>query len=520
MTTHVPPFYSTIRKRLNLAFMVIHPVGALLTFLYLSVVDPLPTGEASVMPISIPMLTLLAVLLAGMEITSLILERRRETQIQTWYQRLQAGASPTTVPNEVRRRVLNYPFYSTAGAFLMWLISGVVFALLSDPVGLRIFIGIVGVGGVLATPISYFAIEIIWRPVIAVFFAGNTMKGVPAAFHPTVLRRMLVVCLLISIWPSGLLAYLSLERARALLTAPNPQVILDNFVLVVIFILSTTLLSGIGMAVLMTRSITTPLHALQVAMAEVEKNDFNARVMVTTNDELGYLGEHFNLMTNGLRQGELLRNLLNLYVSPEVAREAMEKGALLGGQTALCTVLFSDIRGFTSLSEHMPPAELIEMLNQYMSVMIDATTHCGGFVNKFGGDSLLAVFGTPLNPKPDHAACAIRSALDMRHALSEFNQAQVRLQRPTLRIGIGIATGPVVVGNVGGKGRLEYTVIGDTVNLASRLQDKTKELGVDILLNAEAYLSARESITPNAKELDAILIRGKQDPVKIYQLID
>jgi adenylate cyclase len=136
----------------------------------------------------------------------------------------------------------------------------------------------------------------------------------------------------------------------------------------------------------------------QFKWSGVEQNDFSAKVLVTTHDELGYLGEHFNLMTNGLRQGELLRNLLNLYVSPEVAREAMEKGALLGGQTALCTVLFSDIRGFTSLSEHMPPAELIEMLNQYMSVMIDATTHCGGFVNKFGGDSLLAVFGTPSTP--------------------------------------------------------------------------------------------------------------------------
>jgi adenylate cyclase len=108
----------------------------------------------------------------------------------------------------------------------------------------------------------------------------------------------------------------------------------------------------------------------------------------------------------------------------------------------------------------------------------------------------------------------------MRQALIEFNQTQTKLQRPTLRIGIGIATGPVVVDNVGGKGRLEYTVIGDTVNLASRLQDKTKELGVDILLNADVYQSASQTITPNVKELDTILIRGKQDPVKIYHLID
>jgi adenylate cyclase len=274
---------------------------------------------------------------------------------------------------------------------------------------------------------------------------------------------------------------------------------------------------GVALVILTTRSITGPLRALQGAMKRVEQHDF-VQSPVVTNDELGYLGERFNQMTAGLRQGEMLRNLLNLYVSPEVAREALEKGATLGGRTVDCTVLFADIRGFTSLSEHLSPADLIDVLNRYMSAMIDAITANGGFVNKFGGDSLLAVFGTPLNPADDHAARAVRAAQGMRSALAEFNAAQEGAQRPILRFGIGIATGPAVVGNVGGKDRLEYTVIGDTVNLAARLQDRTKDLGVDVLLHAETYLAAARVAPFDAELLPPVAIRGKAEPVPVYSL--
>lgn len=517
MTTHPIPDLRMLQSQLNWATLIINPIGALLTFVYLSAVDPLPAGETSTQPLMLDNLIFLVVVVVVLILFGAFWDWRTHAPVFAWYQRVQTGTAPDRVPLEVQRGVLNYPLYQMFFNFVMWLLAGIIFGAMSQTNFWRTFIGVFGVGGVLSTPIVYFSIEAIWRQAVAAFFPEGIPGGV-RAFRLTVLRRLLLVCLLISIWPAGLLAYLSLERARALLVAANPQVILDNFVLVVIFVLATTLITGIVMAVLMTRGLIGPIHSLQAAMARVERNDLDAQVMVTTNDELGYLGAHFNQMTAGLRQGELLRNLLNLYVSPEVAREAVEKGALLGGRAISCTVLFSDIRGFTSLSERMEPSALIDLLNQYMSAMIEVVTRNGGFVNKFGGDSLLAVFGTPLNPLSDHAACAVRTALDMRRALAEFNRAQAQAQHPTFGIGIGIATGQAVAGNVGGKGRLEYTVIGDTVNLAARLQDKTKELGGDVLLNAEAYLAAVETMQAEFEELVPTAIRGKQEPVRVFRL--
>ncbi|HEX9840975.1 MAG TPA: adenylate/guanylate cyclase domain-containing protein, partial [Anaerolineales bacterium] len=212
------------------------------------------------------------------------------------------------------------------------------------------------------------------------------------------------------------------------------------------------------------------------------------------------------------------RNLLNLYVSPEVAREALEHGTALGGQLVECTILFSDIRSFTSLSERLPPADLISMLNRYMSQMVKVIISHGGMVNKFGGDSLLAVFGTPLNPSPNHALSAIHAALGMRAALVEFNQAQSASGGSELQCGIAVATGTVVAGNVGGKERIEYTVIGDTVNLAARLQAMSKELQHDILLNQEAYLQACAELPVDAEEIPSVTVRGKNEPVTIYAI--
>jgi adenylate cyclase len=191
----------------------------------------------------------------------------------------------------------------------------------------------------------------------------------------------------------------------------------------------------------------------------------------------------------------------------------------LGGQLVDCSILFSDIRGFTALSEQLQPQALITLLNRYMSRMVEVVVAQGGVVNKFGGDSLLAVFGTPLNPAADHAAAAIRTALQMQKVLKAFNEEQIQSGGPVLQIGIGIASGPAVAGNVGGEGRIEYTVIGDTVNLASRLQDLTKELGRDLLVNALAVEQATRSISLAAEPLAPVSVRGKAENVKIYAII-
>ncbi|MBI2941086.1 MAG: HAMP domain-containing protein [Chloroflexi bacterium] len=561
----------TIEQKLHLISLTANLAGAALTFLFFSTIMPLPTGQASVRSLRpADLLLFVGPLVVIFALTS-AWSNRYTQRLRKWYRALQGAVPPAELPPNVASQALGFAPRIALLSFAAWTAAGLFYAIvnwLSYSISmLTILIGIVGVGGVLTTAIVYFSADLVWRRAIPVFFPDGRLSAVPAV-RLSVQGRLLIVFLLIGLWPLAMLTALSLQRAHALVGAPNPRAILDNLLILELFILAVSVLASVGMAVFVTRSIVGPLRALQAAMGRVEQQDFAARVPVTTNDELGYLSERFNQMTGGLRQGELVRNLLNLYVSPEVAREAVERGARLGGELVECSVLFSDIRNFTGLAEALPPADLIALLNRYMGAMVGVVVAEGGMVNKFGGDSLLAIFGTPLNPAADHAARAVRAALAMRRALAEFNQTQppgstsdplrnggqgVRSppasplsaperrpggevrppsplsaperrpggEVPPLRIGIGIATGPVVAGNVGGAHRIEYTVIGDTVNLASRLQDKTKELGCDILVSAETYTRASRGepgVRPalDAELLPGLAVRGKREPVDAY----
>jgi adenylate cyclase len=285
-----------------------------------------------------------------------------------------------------------------------------------------------------------------------------------------------------------------------------------------IFVLVVSIIASVSLAIFVTHTITVPLKSLQMAMARVEQNDLDVQVPVTLNDELGYLTERFNAMVEGLRQGERLHQLFGLYVSPEVARRAIETGAGLGGELVTCTILFSDLRGFTHLSEQMDPEHLLGLINRYMTRMVRVITANGGIVTKFGGDSLMVVFGSPLNPSKDHTAKAVKAALEMRRELAIFNQEQVSSGLPTLTMGIGIASGPTVAGNIGGIERIEYTVMGDATNLASRLQDMTKELNVPVLMSESTYQSAIQFSDVRAKPISGVSIRGKQEKVTVYRL--
>ena len=182
---------------------------------------------------------------------------------------------------------------------------------------------------------------------------------------------------------------------------------------------------------------------------------------------------------------EKARSRLGAYISPEVADVVLQETELkLGGQRQNVAVLFSDLRGFTSYSESLEPEEIVDQLNSYMSVMVDTITSHGGIVDKFMGDGIMAVFGAPM-PSSDDADRAVECALAMMQAIERHNQARSATGLPQLRHGIGVHYGPVVAGNVGTPERTAYTVIGDTVNLASRLESATKRLGTDIAISEQ-----------------------------------
>ena len=275
-----------------------------------------------------------------------------------------------------------------------------------------------------------------------------------------------------------------------------------------------SLLLALGTAMYVGRTIIRPLRQLEASMHLVEAGDLDATAVVTRDDEIGHLAAAFNRMVGGLKREALVRDLFGQYVSPQVARLAIEKEGSLEGQVVECTVLFVDIRRFTGLAEVLPPARLIGTLNRYFERMLVVVEDEGGIVNKFGGDSLLAVFGSPLNPSPDHAERAVRAALGMRLALDDFNREQVEAEMPELHVGFGMATGELVAGNVGSDRKLEYTVIGDPVNLAARLQELTAELGASVLMSAET--ARRAASVARLRSLGEIEVRGRAGRVEVF----
>ncbi len=207
------------------------------------------------------------------------------------------------------------------------------------------------------------------------------------------------------------------------------------------------------------------------------------------------------------------KELVRRFATSEVALDMQQSGFALGGRRITGTVMFSDIRGFTSLVEQQPPEETIELLNTYYTLMFDAITGHGGVVNQMIGDGLMAIFGAPL-PLAGHSAAAVCAALDMMEMIELFNAERGAAGKPLITIGIGIATGEMVAGYTGTQARATYTCIGDTVNLAARLEAHTKVAGRGILVDGAARLAFAERFA--VEPLGAVALKGKAAAVEVF----
>src|SRR5690242_93074 len=208
--------------------------------------------------------------------------------------------------------------------------------------------------------------------------------------------------------------------------------------------------------------------------------------------------------------------LVRRFAAPEVAHDLQQGGFALGGKRIRASVMFSDIRGFTTLAESQPPEETIELLNTYYTLMFDAIAGHGGIVSHMAGDGLMAIFGAPL-PLPDHCDAAVRAAIEMIEMMGLFNIERRNAGKPEIRIGIGIASGEMVAGYTGTNDRATYTCIGDTVNLASRLEAHTKVAGRVILIDAATRAALRGNLEVDA--LGPITFRGKAQPSEVFSVI-
>ncbi|HEX9374043.1 MAG TPA: adenylate/guanylate cyclase domain-containing protein, partial [Roseiflexaceae bacterium] len=261
----------------------------------------------------------------------------------------------------------------------------------------------------------------------------------------------------------------------------------DQLTLLPIFGLG--LVATFMLGIVLARRITRPITALVSAAEGVAAGDLDHTLPVTTRDEVGALTTSFNTMIGGLRERERMHDILGRFVSPTVARLVLSHPLDLSGETKLLTILFTDLRDFTALSEQEDPAVVIAGLNDYFRIVVDAADRHGGIVNKFGGDSTLVLFGLTdeqANPRAS-ASAAVRAALTIRAGLRELNERRTAAAAPSLVAGLGINTGTVVAGLIGTERRMEYTAIGDAVNLSARIQTLNRKLGTDILISQATY---------------------------------
>jgi adenylate cyclase len=262
-------------------------------------------------------------------------------------------------------------------------------------------------------------------------------------------------------------------------------------------------------------SVTRPVSALAEGVRRIEQGEYGYLLALPHRDEMGRLAGAFNHMSQGLAERDRVRDLLGKVVSPAVAQELLARDIQLGGEEIEATVLFSDIRGFTTLSELVPPKALLDLLNIYLTEMSAIVEKHGGVVDKFIGDAVMALFGAPL-PYSDHADRALRAALDMVAASERLNRDFQAQGLPPLKMGIGVNSGRMVAGNMGSHNRLNYTVVGDSVNLAARLESLTKETsyGAAIIIGEATLGMARGSHQTRA--LGEVVVKGKSRAVKIF----
>lgn len=269
-----------------------------------------------------------------------------------------------------------------------------------------------------------------------------------------------------------------------------------------------------------SKSISTPIKALSVAAFRIKNGDYNVNIKPHTHDELALLTTSFTDMGKGLLERERLKDSFGRFTNQAVAEKAMRGELSLGGEIKFVTIFFSDIRSFTAISEKLSATQVVEFLNEYMTRMVKCVTVTGGFIDKYIGDAIMATWGTPVSagtPKKD-AINAIRCALMMRSELMAFNKDRGTPDKPIIKIGCGINSGSAVTGQIGSVDRMEYTCIGDTVNVASRTESLNKPFCTDILITEDTYNLVKDVVT--VEKMRPVKVKGKENPIDMYAVIN
>jgi class 3 adenylate cyclase len=283
-------------------------------------------------------------------------------------------------------------------------------------------------------------------------------------------------------------------------------------------------LLGISIAAMVTRGLVRPVGRLLSGTAAVHGGALDTVVPVTSSDEIGLLTQAFNEMVGELRTKAQIREMFGKYVDPRIVAGLIDRPELTDpkGARREMTILFCDMQGFTSFSEGMTPVGLVNVMNRYLTVLSEPVRRNNGIIDKYIGDAIMAFWGAPFAAADDQARLACLAAIEQLAALPAFQEelpelTGVRRGFPKIQIRVGVATGDVVVGNIGSEQTRAYTVIGDTVNIASRLEGANKAYGTRVLIGERTRQLAADTV--EVREIDSVLVVGKSEPERVFELL-
>jgi adenylate cyclase len=424
---------------------------------------------------------------------------------------------------KARRRLLNLPFLFIPANLALWVLLpacaffGAHFLGFMDLRTSVVFSIRASMVGFISTAIAFFGIEAETRKeLIPFFFPEGRLAELDGVARIPISRRIRMLFRLGSLVPMFILVVtlftLQWEVDSATITAEDygRGILVFTLVLTGLFFFTSGQLNR-----MVARSITDPIQNILRTVGRVRGGDFDARIQVVGNDEIGVLSDAANELTRGLGEREMMRNAFGRYVTPEIRDEILSGRIPLEGERREATVMFADLRHFTPFVENNRPEDVIAGMRAYFTAMDRAIRKNRGLVLQFVGDGIEAVFGVPV-PFDDHADAALSAALDMRRALEDLNRDRTEKGLHTFSHGIGIHSGEVLAGNTGSEEQSAYALIGSTVNVASRLEGLTRDLECDILASQETV----ERLTrPCPMEQEAPrMVKGYSRPIIVYRI--
>jgi adenylate cyclase len=410
-----------------------------------------------------------------------------------------------------RRRAINLPNWVSVIAALAWFsaIPALLVPLVSagEPLDRRVLAHLpvsVTISGLIGSTHAFFAVELLSRKLLyPVLFQNARPANVAGAYPVSMTGRALLGILATGVCP--ILSVLLLMLTEDPNSRHGPWFAVTVGIIGIVF--------GLSIAYMLARDLATPISELRRVASEIAAGNLDARTGHQRADELGRLIDEFNHMTSELREKQRILETFGRHVGQRAAREILDRNPGLGGEQREITVVFVDLRNFTATCSDCPPEEVVGFLNRFFAEMVTTVEQHGGMVNKFLGDGFMAIFGAA-ESGGDHAVRAVTAGLGMVERLASLNAETARTHGRELAIGVGIHTGPAVVGSIGCPQRMEYTAIGDTVNVASRVEALTKAVGMPLLVTEATcqQLPARDfAVQP----LPMQRVKGKADPLLV-----